>query len=215
MAKRSYTDDERQQILAVYRSKGLTACNRDTGVSKETILRWAREEGVEPPNPNAIRAANGRKGGIEAAKRAKEVVMGKLQERAERTLDVHAIALARELQVLGSLQDPSVADLRHLTQVRTTAVRDLELILRRIGDPEKESEGAEMLELVKHCFAQALNDAKVPVEQQEHVRVAFAHRLRVAAAGGEAMRYDTTPDDEDDDLVIAGELEAAEHAEGM
>lgn len=58
MAKRVYTDEQREEALRIYEAEGPSAAARETGIPKGTIAAWARRGGVRTSAPQNMREAN-------------------------------------------------------------------------------------------------------------------------------------------------------------
>lgn len=56
MARRSYTDEEKAKAVVLYRDEGPAAVQRDLGIPKATVSRWAKAAGVRTV-PNKKTAA--------------------------------------------------------------------------------------------------------------------------------------------------------------
>ena len=56
MAKRTYTEAERQEALTLYREEGPTAVEAKLGILKGTVTRWAKAAGVETVSVDRTRA---------------------------------------------------------------------------------------------------------------------------------------------------------------
>lgn len=46
MARRAYTEDEKAEALRIYEEHGPTAAQKQTGIDKSTVRKWARAAGV-------------------------------------------------------------------------------------------------------------------------------------------------------------------------
>lgn len=46
MAKRSYTEEERQTALKLYESDGPSAVTEQLGIPKQTVAHWAKQSGI-------------------------------------------------------------------------------------------------------------------------------------------------------------------------
>lgn len=58
MARRAYTEDEKDEALRIYEAEGPSAAARETGIPKGTIAAWARRGGVRTSAPQNMREAN-------------------------------------------------------------------------------------------------------------------------------------------------------------
>ena len=47
----TYSPDDRAQVLAIYREHGPSEASRRFGMSKSTVVRWAKAEGITPAEP--------------------------------------------------------------------------------------------------------------------------------------------------------------------
>lgn len=86
MARRVYTDEQRENALQLYENDGLAASHNATGIPKQTIQSWAKRAGVRTSATQNMRAAN------EAAKASNADRRAKLVERlygvAEQSMDL-------------------------------------------------------------------------------------------------------------------------------
>ena len=57
MARRAYTEDEKAEALRIYEEHGPTAAQKQTGIPKGTITRWAKAAGVETVSAENTRKA--------------------------------------------------------------------------------------------------------------------------------------------------------------
>lgn len=58
MARRVYTDEQREEALRLYEVVGPSEASRETGIPKGTIAAWARRGGVRTSAPQNMREAN-------------------------------------------------------------------------------------------------------------------------------------------------------------
>jgi transposase-like protein len=143
-----WSEQEREQAVALYGSDSLAAAHRETGIPKASITRWARAAGVEPGTSNRELVER-----TEAATTARRsVVEGRALTAAEKILPkleaLAMVSLENELAVqIGILkgQQPHFADgvsFRDLVGSRTRAFHDLQLLT---GAATERTEGATVI----------------------------------------------------------------------
>jgi hypothetical protein len=124
---RKYSDDFKSNALEVYANVGLNEAARRVGTDKKTILRWAAEAGVDPPQVAAdVIERNTRASRAAAARRTRD--MEESRERmTKRLAHVSEAGLVRELEVL-TAGGFSKEDLQALTNARQKAIQQFELL---------------------------------------------------------------------------------------
>ena len=131
MAKRIYTDDERNEALRLYAEEGLAAAVKATGIPKGTIGGWASERGI-------------RTFGSERTAAATAAHLASVEERkaalAEKLLEVAELGVQVEVRLL-----QGEASLRDVVGARTRAIHDLQLLTgaatgrtEAVHDPRRE-----------------------------------------------------------------------------
>lgn len=114
MARRRYTDDEKQRALELYVTHGPTAVERDLGIAKATVAGWAKRTGARTVrNETMIEAREAIAIDIEAAKAS---IVAKLMRQADAALDVE----------LAKLENATLHD---VVGSRTRAIHDLQLLI--------------------------------------------------------------------------------------
>lgn len=192
--------------MEVYRLRGLNAAERESGVSKKTVQKYARERGIEPPTSQAVRDQT-TLASLRAAQVRSRRVNEKIDKGIDRTVNLLELAQAQETRILARIKpDELDADglrdaLTAITRSRTTAVKDLEMLLRRAGMLVGSADGSDVIDVVRACVRGALDDIGLPVEQREAFSKAFAGRLR-AAQGNE------------EETAATAELEAGDEIDG-
>ena len=58
MARRAYTDEEREEALRLYEVEGLSVAHKQTSIPKTTISYWAKNAGVRTSGTQNVREAN-------------------------------------------------------------------------------------------------------------------------------------------------------------
>jgi transposase-like protein len=113
MARRTYTDEEKANALALYAEQGPTAVQDELGIAKGTVAGWARANGVQTVRNERTAAATEAVVVDAAATRA--ALAAKLWALADKAIEV-------ELQKL------TKADLREVVGARTRAIHDAQLL---------------------------------------------------------------------------------------
>ncbi|MBN1319625.1 MAG: hypothetical protein JXA87_02185 [Thermoleophilia bacterium] len=87
---RTYTLDQKTRALEIYVAQGPCRSARETGVTKPTIIRWAKAAGLVPPTENITDGVKAQEARI-AAKRAalKELLITKALDLATRMDEMH------------------------------------------------------------------------------------------------------------------------------
>lgn len=122
MARRSYTDEQRAEALALYVEAGPTAVQAQLGIPKQTVQQWAAKDGLRTVRNERMAEAVEAVQVDAAARRA--IVQARLWQIAE---EASAIELTK-------LAD---ADLRSVVGARTRAIHDAQLLG---GDPTSRNE---------------------------------------------------------------------------
>lgn len=122
-----YSEDERSRVLDVYQQVGLNEAERRTGVHKTTILRWAKESGVDRGKvSSALIEQNTRAAAVATSKRVRAT-----EERCERIADrlgkLSEAALIRELELIAAGRF-APQDLQQVTNSRMKAIQQNELL---------------------------------------------------------------------------------------
>lgn len=121
MTRATYTDEQRQQALAIYAEHGPGAAARETGIPKGTIASWARRNQVQTSAPQ--------KGQVQAAaltiEARKQALASRLLEEADRMLNqLHAPTVEKKVVPAGEdpprivtvdREVPTFGDQRHIT----------------------------------------------------------------------------------------------------
>lgn len=113
MSRRSYTDEQKADALALYAEAGPTAVQEQLGIAKATVAGWAAANGVRTVRNERTAAA------VEAARvdaAARRAIV------ADRLWQIADEASALELT---KLRD---ADLRDVVGARTRAIHDAQLL---------------------------------------------------------------------------------------
>lgn len=92
VSRRTYTDAERVQALALYETDGPTAVEERLGVPKQTVSDWAKAAGVRTVRNERTAAA------VDAARLDRELVREQLRDEM----------LRRALDLLGRMDEPHV-----------------------------------------------------------------------------------------------------------
>lgn len=126
--RRTYTDAEKAEALALYAEVGAAEAARQTGINRGTIVSWASRNGVAADaTPNLLKATE-----VAAARRT--FVATEFRARMVETLaKVAEKAAAVELERLAG----SKATLHEVVGARTRAIHDLQLLA---GEPTDRSE---------------------------------------------------------------------------
>lgn len=79
----AFTEQERNEAVAIVADKGLAAAWRETGIPKPTLVRWCKDAGVERFHPERTRAA------VDALQQSAALAREQLRaELLERALDL-------------------------------------------------------------------------------------------------------------------------------
>lgn len=113
MARRSYTDAEKAEALALYETDGPTAVQQAMGIPKGTVTRWAQAAGVATVSNERNAAA------VEAVMSTHETRKAAL---AEKLLRIAEAGAQRELDIINA------SKLRDVVGSRTRAIHDLQLL---------------------------------------------------------------------------------------
>lgn len=110
--RKTYTEEQRREALALYETEGTTAASKATGIPKSTIDDWARQAGIRTvrnaktgaaTEAAAVDAASIRQGvaskSISAADKAVSAILDRLDTEA------HELPLKDLATVLGILTD--------------------------------------------------------------------------------------------------------------
>lgn len=142
--KRTYTEAEKDQAVALYATDGPTAVQHELGVPKGTVTKWAKARGVATVRTERMREAH-------------EAVMADAAERrarlATRLLTLAEVATEVEFDLVDE------AGLRDVVGARTRAIHDHQLLMGGATartettpapdrTPEQEQELARVLRLV-------------------------------------------------------------------
>ena len=82
-----YTDEQRSEALAVYAAEGLPAAAKAVGCTKATILNWARDAGVEPPERSTEQTQAATEAHVLAMLRKKQQLRTELADKALEMLE--------------------------------------------------------------------------------------------------------------------------------
>lgn len=113
MTRRSYTDAEKAEALALYAEAGPTAVQQQLGIAKGTVAGWARRNGVRTVRNERMAAAVEAIQVDAAARRA--IVADRLWRIADEASALELTKLAK-------------ADLRDIVGARTRAIHDAQLL---------------------------------------------------------------------------------------
>ncbi|TSI11959.1 hypothetical protein [Brevibacterium aurantiacum] len=86
MARRVYTDEQREEALRLYETDGPSAASKATGISKGTISGWAKSAGVRTSGTQNVREAN--EAQSENFKARRNRIIGDLYGLAEDTVNL-------------------------------------------------------------------------------------------------------------------------------
>lgn len=92
MARRRYTDEEREAALALYAEQGPTAVQEQLGIPKQTVQSWARADGVRTVRNERTAEA------VEAARLDRELTRERLRD----------AMLAKALDLIGRMDEPHI-----------------------------------------------------------------------------------------------------------
>lgn len=179
--------------MEIYRTQGLNAAMRATGIDKKTVKKYADERGIKGTASQAVRD-QAALASLRAAQVRSRHVNEKIDKGIDRTINLLELAQAKEIQILlriepDRLDNDGLKDaLSAVTRSRTTAVKDMEMLLRRAGMLVGSADGNDVIEVVRHCVRGALEDVGLPAEMREAFSKAFADRLREAQGAEEDGR---------------------------
>lgn len=108
-----YTDAEKAEALALYATDGPTAVQREFGIPKGTVTKWAKGNGIETVAVQNTQAATI---AIQVDHEARRAAL------AEKLLQIAEAGAAQELRLI------SESRLRDVVGSRTRAVHDLQLL---------------------------------------------------------------------------------------
>lgn len=146
MSRRTFTEAEKAEALALYAEVGKAEAARRTGISAGTIGAWASRTGVATDAAANIRAATE----VAAAKRTYDAQEFRTQM-VGRLAEVAQLAAAKELERLAD----GKASLHEIVGARTRAIHDLQLLTGAATGrtesvdrtPEVDAELAKVIEL--------------------------------------------------------------------
>lgn len=179
MSGRKYSDDFKENVLETYRNVGLNEAARRTGVDKHTLLRWARDSGLDSDDVRiAVSERNARATSAANARIAKD--RAEARERIlNRLIKTSEAAAIRELEILTSRSVGEFGrdDLQAVTNARMKAVQQFELLEgRATSRPEHAVEFEQLILGVAAAFRAAVE--LVPEVARAAVEEAFAIGLR-------------------------------------
>lgn len=198
--RRTYSEEDKEHAVALYVEIGPAAAEIQTGIAKSTIIKWAKLAGVNGRDASEARATALASAGAIARRVNERKREDAYQKRIDRLSSVAYLAIERELQILVKMDDPKPEHLQMITNARNKAIHDLQLLLGKATSMDISNAQEHQLEMVKMAFHGALVDEGLSSELIGRISAAFAHRIRMAAAG-EAPSYGPSPE-------VVGELEA-------
>lgn len=119
MSRRSYTDEQRAEALALYAVHGKAETARLTGIAEGTLGAWASRAGVATVAADVTRAAT-----AVAAERRRYVAEEFRAQMVERLAEIASAASEAELRRIAGEK----ATLHEIVGARTRAIHDLQLL---------------------------------------------------------------------------------------
>ena len=131
MSRRSYSDEQKAEALALYAEVGAAEAARRTGIKRGTLVSWASRAGVATDAAANLRAAT-----EVAIERRRYVAAEFRSQMLDSLAEIATKAAAAELDRIAG----SKASLHEIVGARTRAIHDLQLLS---GDATSRTESVE------------------------------------------------------------------------
>jgi hypothetical protein len=164
---------------------------RRTGISNHTILRWAKQAGIDNNEVNEGVAKQHATASAAAAARTFRERQEARERMVNRLIRVSEAALLRELEIL-TRGEFTRDDLQALTNARMKAIQQFELLEGRASSRIDFGQ-EQILEAVSYAFQKILEI--IPGELRDMVSGAFADELRKAREESTALALEAPVED--------------------
>jgi hypothetical protein len=176
---RNYSQATKLGALELVRQHGVRGAARKSGISRNTLSRWAREDcvdtsGIEIAAQNRRAAAVANTGTVRRSAEAREASVGRLQEIVE-------LAQTRTAELLEDGDFTTGKDLQALTDCFESACKLVELLEGRATARTAvidETARQEIIDHVVESIRRALELAGLTPDAAMLVRVAFSYAVR-------------------------------------
>lgn len=121
-AAKTYTQEQKDEALALYETHGPTAVEKQLGIPKNTVAGWARKSGTRTVRPERVRAAIEAK--VADGKLRRASIVSRLYGRTEKILDRleadtyrYVVTLKDGTEVIDDVEPPAEAERHHATAI--------------------------------------------------------------------------------------------------